>query len=162
YQGQPVELVLSIALDIVAPIPDPAEVNEDKATDVQTPTSPANQNEPATGNDAISDQAENTPTIDTANDTENNELAPIRIRGTVLEAGQRTPVSGAEVLAVPAPEGLATGRIKKQRYGEDTNFPWSVSATTDEKGNFELRGVPDGRVRLVVITPGYDRIDYIV
>ena len=38
---------------------------------------------------------------------------------------------------------------------------WEVGSITDDQGRFELRGVPDGPVRLVFIAVGYERLEYI-
>src|SRR5690606_5176344 len=86
---------------------------------------------------------------------------PVAIRGRLREAGQRTPVEGASVLAVPAPEGWPLGQVKGRRYEAADEPAWQVATRTDQAGNFELRGVPPGRVRLVVLAPGFERLDYI-
>jgi hypothetical protein len=92
---------------------------------------------------------------------------PVRIRGELMEAGMRTPIANASVLAVPA-GGLEPGRVSRrdskrwQEAHEGLAPAWTVSGTTDEQGRFELRGVPDGPVMLIVLTQGFDRYEYVV
>lgn len=89
------------------------------------------------------------------------EPAVVRVRGRILEAGQRTPVRGAVVVAVPAP-GAALGRVRPRRRGKSGAEPsWSVQATTGDDGSFTLSDVPDGRTRIVVLTPGYERLEFV-
>jgi hypothetical protein len=85
----------------------------------------------------------------------------VTIRGRVREAGRRTPLEGASVLAVPPPEGWPIGKVKGRRYEAPVEPAWQVETRTDAFGNFELRGVPPGRVRIVVLSPGFDRLDYV-
>ena len=61
---------------------------------------------------------------------------PVNLSGTVRERGSRRRLSGIEV-AVPAAER---------------------SAISDPQGQFELRGIPEGAVDLVVAAPGYQRL----
>lgn len=136
YRGQAVEVVLSLGLEIVPPVPEPAPEPEPAA-------------EPATG-----EQGADTKTSEPA-------TGPAPIFGRILSAGQRTPVAGAIVLAVPAPEGIDPGRIKRKLYEPETEPEWSVRAVTDEQGNYELPGVPVGRVRLIVLSQDHERLDYI-
>jgi TonB family protein len=130
YGGKPVEVVLSIALELGPPTPiPPPDEGVDKPDDTQLPEVDA---EP-----------------------------PVAIRGRVREAGQRTPVEGASVLAVPAPEDWPLGEVRGKRYEAPSEPAWQVEAKTDAEGRFELRGVPPGRVRLVVLSTTHERLDYI-
>lgn len=87
--------------------------------------------------------------------------AVVRIRGRILEAGQRTPVRGAVIVAVPAP-GAAIGRVPPRKRGKaSADASSTVQATTDDDGAFTLAGVADGRTRLVVLTPGYERLEIV-
>ncbi|MCA9684646.1 MAG: TonB-dependent receptor plug domain-containing protein, partial [Myxococcales bacterium] len=79
----------------------------------------------------------------------------------IREAGERTPVTGASVLAFPAPEGWPLGEVRGKRYEAAVEPAWQIETFTDAEGSFELRGVPPGRVRVVVLSPGFDRLDYI-
>src|SRR5690606_1414010 len=63
--------------------------------------------------------------------------------------------------AVPAPDGWPLGQIQGKRYEAPKEPDWQVETKTDAEGRFELRGVPAGRVRIVVLSPGYDRLDYV-
>lgn len=141
YKDQPVEVTLAIGLDIVVPEIEPAP--EPEPAPGPTPDS-ATLDEP----DATTD-----PTPDP-------ESGPVRIAGTLLTAGDRTPVEGGTVIAIPAGD-LPVGQIKKKIY-EDLDPAWSVQANTDAEGSFSLRGVPDGRVRLIFMTQGFERLEYVV
>lgn len=137
YRGQPVEVVLSIGLEIEAP-PRPEPAPEDEA---EAPASDPDADEPLY-------------------DEEESE-GPVRIEGLVLEAGERTPVQGATVLAVPAGD-REVGRIEQRTYEPPVEPQWSVRGATDAEGRFELRGVPDGKVRLIILAQGFARLDYVV
>ncbi len=133
YRGQPIEVVLSVAIDVAAPEPPPPEVR------------------PATG--------EGEPEIG-AGDAPAGE-GPLRLRGRLLEAGQRTPVAGAAILVVPAPPELPLGEVRRTIYGDDAEPAWSVRSITDDHGDFEVRGAPSGRVRVVILSQGFERLDYV-
>jgi TonB family protein len=133
YRGEPVEVVLSVAIELGPP----------------TPIAPP---EPEPDPDTIDPEVD--PTAAAA------EL-PVSIRGRVREAGKRTAIEGASVLAVPAPDGWPLGQVKGKRYEAPVEPAWQVETRTDGAGNFELRGIPPGRVRIVVLSPGYERLDYI-
>jgi TonB family protein len=134
YQGQAVEVVLSIGLDIEAP-PKPE---------------PEPQVEPPDGEDD-----------EPLYEEEERDEGPVRISGVVLEAGVRTPLQGATVLVVPAGD-RKVGRIEQRTYEPPTEPEWSVRGATDSDGRFELRGVPDGKVRLIILAQGFARLDYVV
>ncbi|TPV97021.1 MAG: TonB-dependent receptor [Myxococcales bacterium FL481] len=137
YQGQPVEVTLAIGLDIVVPAPAPPPP-------------------PATSAD------ENAEVVYETDDEDgpDAEAGPVRISGKLLTAGDRTPVEGGSVVAVPAGD-LPVGRIKKKIY-EELEPAWSIEAITQDDGSFELRGLPDGRCRLIFMTQGYERLEYVV
>jgi hypothetical protein len=134
YRGEPVEVVLSVAIELGPPAPIEPEPEPDDQTEVGDETDAS-----------------------TADETE----LPVAIRGRLLEAGQRTAVEGASVLVVPAPEGWPLGQVKGRRYEAPAEPAWQVETKTDATGNFELRGVPAGRVRVVVLSAGYERLDSI-
>lgn len=137
YDGKPVEVVMRIALEIGPPEPEPA---------------PEPEPEPKPAADAADDDVEYAP--------EAEAKGPVRIEGTILEAGQRTPVRGATVVAVPAPADAKVGHVRKKTYGAPPP-KWSIEAVTDDEGKFELRGVPDGKTRLIILTQGYRRLEFI-
>jgi len=132
YAGEAVEVRLSVGIELGPPTP-----IEETETETETETEDSDAGE--TG------EAE----------------APVTIRGTIREAGQRTPIEGASILAVPAPAGWPLGKVRGQRYETPAQPAWEVEARTDASGAYELRGVPPGRVRVVVLAPGYERLDYI-
>jgi hypothetical protein len=64
----------------------------------------------------------------------------VTIRGLVLHDG--SPVEGARVRLVPAQE----------RRGILVTSPFSVRSETDSEGRFELKGAPEGRAKLSVVS----------
>jgi hypothetical protein len=116
----------------------------------------------ATDEAAHADAAADTdPTADEAN-ADDQAAGPVRISGTLLEAGQRTPIEGARVVAVPASPDAAVGEVKKQSYEPARAPAWEVGAVTDAEGRFALRGIPGGgKVRVVVLAQGYERIEFV-
>ena len=134
-KGKPVEVTLAIGLEIAAPArpaPAPPPAGSDADPDAATDAAPA---APA-------------------------DAGPVRLSGTILTAGLRTPVDDATVLVVPAPPDLPLGRVRQ--IVDDTAAPaWSVKAVTGPDGAFELRGVPSGRIRVIVLAQGYERIDQV-
>jgi hypothetical protein len=141
WGGRPVEVVTRIALEIGPPElpPEPKPPPPDEADKT-----------PPGGDEGVEYAPE-----------EEEDEGPLRIRGTIVEAGQRTPVEGASIVAVPAPPGLKRGRIKKKIYEEPKDPPWSARAITDAEGGFELRGIPDGNVRVIVLTQGFERLEFV-
>jgi TonB family protein len=136
YRGEPVEVALSIAVELGPPASSLPEFDDPEAD-------PGPDEAPETG--------EGDP----------QAALPVAIRGRVREAGQRTPVEGASVLAVPAPDGWPLGQVRGKRYEEPREPAWQIQTTTDAEGRFELRGVPAGRVRVVVLSAGHERLDYV-
>lgn len=156
YQGQRVEVVLSASIDVDPPTGEEAKAYARQALVLEPPVGGVLQNQKA--------QTGQTPSAapNKAEGSIKTAVMPVRIRGQVLEAGMRSPIAGAEIIAMPAPDDLPIGKLKRQRYDSDIEPAWSVSAETDEEGKFSLRGIPDGRVRIAVITSGFDRIDYVL
>ena len=136
YQGEPVEIVLSIGIELGPP----------------SPIEPEPEPEP----DAEAGEGEVTGPTDT-----NDANLPISIQGRVRESGQRLPIENATVLAIPPPDDWPLGRVKGKRYEEPAEPAWQFQTTTDAEGRFELRGLPPGRVRLVVFPTGHERLDYV-
>ncbi len=135
YEGEPVEIVLSIGIEIGPP----------------TPIEPEPEPEP---------EPDELGQVEPGPEQPNADL-PLSIRGRVREAGQRTGVENASVLAIPAPDDWPLGRVKGQRYEQPAEPAWQFQTTTDAEGRFELRGIPAGRVRLIVFPSGHERLDYI-
>ena len=144
-RGRPVEVVLALGLDIAAP---PKPVPTNSPIDAQRPV-------PADSRHVPSDSAQGAArTVAPASPV----AAPVRLSGRVLSAGQRTPIAGAAVLVVPADPSDTVGRVKKRRYN-DPPPAWALRAVTDSEGRFALRGVPSGKLRVVVLVQGHARLE---
>lgn len=138
YEGKPVEVTTKASFVFEAPAPTPAPV-----------LAPSPDPDPES-------QSEPLPAV---------ASLPIVATGRLLEAGKRTPVSGAAVVATPG-QGLPQGRISKRdskAWREANPDPaWSVDAETDADGRFSLRGVPDGPVLVTFISQGFERLEVLV
>jgi len=130
-RDRPVEVVLSLALDLAPPERSAAVPEDSPASAPASP--PSTPDEPPLA-------------------------APLRLTGRVLSAGQRTPIAGASVLVVPAGPGDAVGRVRRRSYDEPVPA-WTMRAITDADGRFALRGVPSGKLRVVVLVQGHARLE---
>ena len=142
YEGQAVEVLLSIELTFVPPTPPDLDPDLDPGS-------------------AISDGSD---TPEAADPGPSPAAAPLRISGALLGAGSGVPVGGAAVLAVPAGE-YPDGRVKRRlvpEHGGELEPEWVYRTTTTDTGGFELRGVPDGRVRLVFLAANFERLEWVV
>lgn len=72
-----------------------------------------------------------------------------RLLGRVRVAGERQAVEGARVIVLPPAEPTEAERSPA----------WTHAATTDAEGRFSIGGIPAGRVRVVVLGEGHDRLD---
>jgi hypothetical protein len=131
-RGRPVEVVLALAIDVAAPTRGASPVP--KASPSAKPTTTTTNDPPL--------------------------AAPLRLSGRVRSAGQRTPIAGASVLVVPAAPSDAVGLVKKRSYNEPTPA-WTMRAVTDADGRFALRGVPSGKLKIVVLVQGHARLEAI-
>ena len=155
YRGERVEVRLSVALELGPPEPPASEI------DVSTTSSGGEESgeDASTTSSGGEEPGEDVST--TSGEDEERAPLPVAIRGTLREAGQRTPIEGASILAVPAPAGWPLGKVRGQRYEAPVEPAWQVETRTDASGDYELRGVPPGRVRIVVLAPGFERLDYV-
>lgn len=81
------------------------------------------------------------------------------LRGRVRERGpERSPVSGAVVMLVAAPDDVRPGKPAEQPLDPDT-ITWMLRAETDGEGQFELPDVPIGKLRVIVVAGGYLRLE---
>lgn len=159
YDGQPVEIVLNIALDIAAPAPPPEpepEPNPGPASVEPPPPSPIGPDSDPDGA-APGDGPETQAPLGQAQP----DAGPIRLEGVLVEAGQRQPIEGSTILAIPAPDDVPPGRIKKRIYEPPGEPAWQVKTTTDAEGKFQLAGIPSGRVRVVILTDGFQRLEFV-
>src|SRR5262249_4626210 len=101
---------------------------------------------------------------------------PPRIRGQVLTRGTRAPIVGARIIAtaravptpppspvgaVPAPAPSSVGTIPAPAPSPAGAVPAdsppaaSFETESDAEGRFELRGLPDGPIRVTVTASGF-------
>jgi len=143
YAGQVVEVKLSIGFDVEVPTPPEPEPEPELEPEPEVDSDPG-------------------PGRDDASGRELEPVGPVRILGRIREAGYRTPIEGASVLAIPAGD-LPVGEIRGTLYEQLGPEPaWTIQAQTNAEGEFSLRGVPDGKVRLIVLAPGYVRSDRVL
>jgi len=142
-RGRPVEVVLALGLDIAPPVP----VSPDSPPGADPADRP--------GVTPVSPDSSATPVPPDSSPAD----APERLRGRILSAGQRTPIAGAAILVLPAAADEPTGQLRKQRYGEDPPPAWTMRAVTDIDGRFSLRGVPSGKLRVIVLVQGFERLE---
>ncbi len=92
------------------------------------------------------------------------QTAAPTVRGLLKAAGEREPIAGARVLAVPASPQTPLGTVPASEHLDPNVDPptWMRSTSTDEGGRFSFEGLQDPRVRLVVIAAGYQRLEVIV
>ncbi|MEZ4454574.1 MAG: TonB-dependent receptor [Nannocystaceae bacterium] len=142
--GAPIEVVKRLGIDVVAPPP-------------PEPPPPERVPEVREGGEVASAGAGEGATAD-----EGAASGPVRLRGQLVEAGVRAPISGAVIVAVPAPADLPVGPVRYTIYGEDEAPPkWTVRTVSAADGSFELRGLPDGNARIIALTQGFDRLEVI-
>jgi hypothetical protein len=156
FEDEAVEIATSSFFDFEPPAPEPpAETGASDQTDGGDRVDGTSDPDGTSGADEAEEGSE----------PPDGEAAVVRIRGRLLEAGQRTTVEGATVVAISG-EGLDEGRVRpraSRKWLEGRGDPeWSVEARTDAEGRFELAGVPDGRVLLVFVTTGYERLEWAV
>jgi len=128
-----------------------------------TPPSPvaATEPEPDPEPDPDPELLDAQPTDATIGNDTDDPKSPLRLSGTILEAGQRTAIVGATIIIVPVPEATDTGRVKKRDYTELPTPRWQATRRADTEGRFTARGLEPARVRVVVLAPGFERIEYI-
>jgi hypothetical protein len=136
FEGEPVEVVLSLAIPFTPPEPsEPSEIVEEIV------------DEP----DEIVDEP----------DTDEQPEGPPRISGVVLEAGSGTPVSGATILAVPAGD-YPPGKVRHKRYDDERAPAWMIKTVSTDAGAFALHELPDGPIRLIMLAPNFERLEWVV
>ncbi|MCA9708042.1 MAG: TonB-dependent receptor [Myxococcales bacterium] len=75
-------------------------------------------------------------------------------------AGDRVPLPDAVVLVMPAPADAKLGS-----FDPPLNLPepaWTRSRRSDAEGRFGFDGVAVGRIRVVILAPGYERREEII
>jgi hypothetical protein len=143
-EGKPVEIVTRLGIDFTPPPPPEPEPEPEPSVDPEP--EPAAETDPE-------------PTDPEPLDPEAD--GPVRIRGVVLEAGQRTPISGATIVVVPADADAELGEIEKKDYSATKEPPWQAQSFSDDEGAFEVRGTKDGKVKVIVLAPGYERVEFV-
>jgi hypothetical protein len=86
------------------------------------------------------------------------------LHGVVKRSGDRVPVASAKVLLIAEPSKRKPGDIPKREHLQPDAPPpsWVRSTTTDDRGAFVLDDVPAGRMRVIVVTDGFERRETIV
>ncbi|MEM6290024.1 MAG: hypothetical protein AAGA54_02130 [Myxococcota bacterium] len=80
----------------------------------------------------------------------------------VLKArGERQPLAQSRVIIIPSPEGAEEGPLQPPPPLPE-NPAWQRVATTDDAGSIQVLDVPSGRVRVIVVAPGYERFEAVV
>ena len=148
YKDDPVEVVLSLRLDLVPPAPEPEPEPEPEPGSTEDPDDP---------DDIYVDEGDE----EDEGGTREIDGGALRVEGVVLIAGDRQPLTEARVLAIPAGD-LPPGPIKKRIYDPPGEPEWQASVFTDAEGRFELRGIPNGLARLIVLAPSYERFEYVL
>ena len=80
------------------------------------------------------------------------------LRGRLRAAGQRTPLAAVKILVVEAPADAAPGRPAREPLDPEA-VTWIREAETGEDGRFEIPDLPRGKVRVVVVVAGYERLE---
>ncbi len=153
--GETIEIATRIAIPFMPPAPAPQQPPV-RDPDVQPGDGPPGDTAPAD-----TEPGEALPGDAGVGGSTDDPNAPLRLTGTILEAGQRTPVEGATITIVPAPEGTETGRVKKREYDDIAVPRWQATRRADAQGVFTARGIEPVRVRVIVLAPGFERIEYV-
>jgi hypothetical protein len=94
----------------------------------------------------------------TAPPTTNQAPADGRVVGRVVVAASRAPVADATVIVVAAPSDVRSGARAREPLDPES-VDWTRETITDASGGFSLDAVPTGKVRVVVIALGYERLE---
>jgi len=140
FGGQPVEVIDRIAISFEPPPP-------------PEPPTPPPVPPPTEDDTNVPSTSAAPPSLEAS--------GPVRIEGRILVAGQRTPIAGATIVVVPAPDDARPGHVRKTDYRETAGPAWEANTSTREDGSFTIRGIPDGKVQVVVIAPGFERLEFI-
>jgi len=150
FDGVPVAVIDRIAIDFAPPLPPPPATRDEPTFAPAEPV--AESLPPADEGGSVNPERESLPV---------NAQPPNHVEGRILEAGQRTPLAGVTVIAVPAAANTPTGEIRKTDYAVTLEPSRQIHATTDARGRFALHGVPDGTVRIVIVAPGFERLEFV-
>ena len=79
-------------------------------------------------------------------------------------AGRRTPLSGVRIMVVPDDSTHRAGRPLPSRHhiATDASPGWLRTATTNASGDAALEDLEGTRVRIIVVSPGYERLEQIL
>jgi hypothetical protein len=87
-------------------------------------------------------------------------IESIRIAGRVRVAGTRAPVIDAKIMVIEAPDDVRPGAVARTPLDPDSDsIEWIREGRSDEDGRFEIADVPRGKVRVVVVSPGHERLE---
>ncbi len=159
YEGQAVEVALTMQIDVRPPTPTDASVG-----DVE--------DEQCEGGDGASIDCDPGPDAAAV-------PGPAVVLGRVREAGQRVPLSGVSIVVFQVPRGDVRGEspspkpastkrtkppVSKRRASRSAELvdPREAEvgrANSDESGRFRIEGLDLGPVRIVALSAGYERIE---
>ncbi len=83
------------------------------------------------------------------------------VSGRIREAGFRTPIVEAHVIVVPADASAKVGPVRRRKDMLSDAPAWQRDAQSRTDGEFAIDALPAGKVRVVVVAPGYDRFEAI-
>jgi len=81
----------------------------------------------------------------------------------VRRAGVRAPVASARVLVIPE-RSRNPGEVPRRHHLQETDGspPWVRQAMSAEDGTLVVPDVPLGRVRIIVVADGYERLERVI
>lgn len=81
-----------------------------------------------------------------------------QISGQVRVAGTRAPIANAKVMIVEAPPDVRVGARARTRL-DPASVGWIRRTHTDQTGDFSVDELSLGKIRVVVVAPGYQRFE---
>lgn len=139
--GEAVEISTRIPIELSPPTPAPPE-DDDEA--------PPAEAAPPTSS-----------TEDAASESSKASAKTATLRGRLLAAGDRAPIGGASVVIVPASESAPVGPVDRRAPRPESDPAWERTTFTAPTGEFELGGLEPGKIRVVVLAAGFERVEFI-
>ncbi|MBL4689239.1 MAG: TonB-dependent receptor [Nannocystaceae bacterium] len=96
-------------------------------------------------------------------DTGADSRSQASFRGIVTEGGNGRAIAGAHLLLIVEPTTGRAGRLRRHQHLDASADPTAaVQTESDDEGGFEFEAPPSRRLRLIVLAPGYERLEQIV